>query len=170
MCHYGRCAFDRKLKHGRCGCPNEVVPKDRVDVGGLWVLGARIFLPLKAAMVRIVELDDQSVDGFALLLDTDEDTPTSIGEAINIGTGKETSIGDLAGYILRAVGVDKPVVAADERVRPEGSEVGQLLADISKAKNLLDWTPQIDLEEGLALTIDWIRNNLESYRTDAYVV
>ena len=107
-----------------------------------------------------------TVDGFLAVAGSKK----SIGEAINIGTGKETSIGDLAGYILRAVGVDKPVVAADERVRPEGSEVGQLLADISKAKNLLDWTPQIDLEEGLALTIDWIRNNLESYRTDAYVV
>ena len=47
------------------------------------MFGAGVLLPQEAAMVRIVELDHQSVDGLALLLHTDEDTPTSVGETID---------------------------------------------------------------------------------------
>lgn len=107
-----------------------------------------------------------TVDGFLAVAES----KNSVGEVINVGSGRETSIGDLAGYILRTLGVDKPISADDERVRPEGSEVGQLVADISKAETLLNWTPKVQLEAGLSLTIDWVKNNIESYRTDAYVV
>ena len=54
--------LDRELKNGSCGCSNRVLPEDRIYVGGIRVFPAGILLPLKAAMVRIVEFDDEPVD------------------------------------------------------------------------------------------------------------
>ena len=61
------------------------------------------------------------------------------GEVINIGSGRETSVNDLAGYIGGQVTHDKP------RQEPHRS-----VADISRAHAMLDWTPAIPLEEGIA--------------------
>jgi len=55
-------------------------------------------------------------------------------------------------------------------VRPDGSEVERLLADSSLARELLGWEPEVGLEQGLELTIDWIREHLEEYRPDVYTV
>ena len=55
-------------------------------------------------------------------------------------------------------------------MRPEKSEVGLLLADNSKALRLLEWSPKVTLEEGLALMIAWARNNGQHYRVDEYAV
>jgi dTDP-glucose 4,6-dehydratase len=57
-----------------------------------------------------------------------------------------------------------------QRIRPEKSEVDRLLADNSRARNLLAWEPVVSLEEGLERTIEWLRQNLGRYRPDAYVV
>ena len=54
--------LDRELKNGGCGCSNQVLPEDRIYVGGIRVFPAGILLPLKAAMVRIVEFEDEPVD------------------------------------------------------------------------------------------------------------
>ena len=95
--------------------------------------------------------------------------PDAIGEAINLGTGKEISIGDLAEKINNLVGRDVPVVCENNRMRPEGSEVDRLCADASKAAKLLGWTPAHTLDEGLNQTIDWVRENLERFRVGQYM-
>jgi nucleoside-diphosphate-sugar epimerase len=43
-------------------------------------------------------------------------------------------------------------------LRPEKSEVERLCSDISKAKDILNWHPKVDLRSGLALTLDWFKN------------
>jgi len=96
--------------------------------------------------------------------------PEAVGQVIHIGSGREISIGYLARKILAEVGRDVPLVSQEERVRPRGSEVERLLADNTRARDLLGWEPRHSLEEGLRLTIDWIRDNLESYRADAYAI
>jgi dTDP-glucose 4,6-dehydratase len=97
--------------------------------------------------------------------------PDGIGHVINIGSGREISIGNLATLILALVGrADVPITCDDERVRPDHSEVAQLCADNRKAREILGWSPQYTLEDGLVQTIEWIRNNLERYRVDAYVI
>jgi NAD dependent epimerase/dehydratase len=93
----------------------------------------------------------------------------AVGRVVNIGSGRETSIGDLATTILRLVGRDLPIVLDDERVRPDNSEVERLLADNTWAKELLGWTPRHTLEEGLADTINWVEDHLEHFRVGAYV-
>ena len=98
------------------------------------------------------------------------ETPKAIGEVINLGTGREISIGDLASLILKLMNRDLPVSLESIRVRPENSEVDRLCADSRKGQSILGWTPKYSLEEGLTATIDWIRENSERYRTGIYVV
>jgi NAD dependent epimerase/dehydratase len=98
------------------------------------------------------------------------ESPQAVGEVINLGTGREISIGELAATILKSMGKDLPVVTENERVRPENSEVERLCADASKARELLGWKPKYSLEEGLAQTIEWIQENNERYRRGVYAI
>jgi dTDP-glucose 4,6-dehydratase len=43
-----------------------------------------------------------------------------------------------------------------------------LISDNTLARTRLGWTPQIPLDEGLSLTIDWIRANLDRYQPGSY--
>lgn len=96
--------------------------------------------------------------------------PDSIGRTINLGSGREISIGDLARTIAKVVGRDIAVECDEARIRPGKSEVERLLADHSLATSLIGWQPQFTLEEGLAKTIEWFRENLSGYRADVYNV
>jgi len=80
----------------------------------------------------------------------------SITEPINFGTGKEVSINDLANKIIELCGKTgeiKPV-----HVEPRIGEVKRLIADATKAKNMLGWKPKYKLEEGLKEFIQWYKN------------
>ncbi len=98
------------------------------------------------------------------------ETPKAIGETINLGSGREISIGDLATLILKLMNRDIPIALEGARVRPENSEVDRLCADSRKGQSILGWMPKYSLEEGLAATVEWIRENSERYRTGMYVV
>jgi dTDP-glucose 4,6-dehydratase len=95
-------------------------------------------------------------------------SPKSIGEVINVGSGQEISIGDLAHKIRNLIGRKIEIARDEQRVRPEKSEVERLLCNNSKAENLLRWRPRMDLEEGLYHTIEWIKAHLESYKAQIY--
>ena len=95
--------------------------------------------------------------------------PEVSGEVINLGSGKEISIGDLAEKICKLAGRKVPVLCDDDRVRPEGSEVDRLCADASKAGRLLGWSPRHTLDAGLEQTIEWVRENLGRFRVGAYM-
>lgn len=107
-----------------------------------------------------------TVSGFVAVAES----PQSIGEVINIGYGKEISIGDLAHTIARLMDKSVEIETDEKRLRPEGSEVDRLLSDVSKARDLLSWQPQVSLEEGLLKTIEWVSNHLERYRPGVYIV
>lgn len=92
----------------------------------------------------------------------------SIGETINIGSGSDISIGDIAKQVMSILGVDKPIALDSKRVRPVNSEVERLCCDNTKARQLLDWEPRISLEEGLRRTIQWFSANPGSYKPDIY--
>lgn len=57
-----------------------------------------------------------------------------------------------------------------QRLRPSKSEVMRLHVTNSKAGELIEWTPRVSLDEGLQLTINWIKNNLGRYRPAVYEV
>lgn len=92
------------------------------------------------------------------------------GEVINLGSGREITIGELAQAILGVVGRDVPLRSVAERMRPDGAEVDRLLADAGKAKCLLGWQAETALEDGLRLTVDWLRRHLAAYRPETYQV
>jgi len=105
-----------------------------------------------------------TVNGFIKIAESD----TTIGEVINIGSGYEISIGDVANKIAQILNLKAKMVSKKQRKRPAKSEVDRLLADNSKAKKLIGWSPKIDLETGLRMTIKWFKNNIKYYKPDIY--
>jgi NAD dependent epimerase/dehydratase len=93
-----------------------------------------------------------------------------LGQTINLGSGREISIGNLALLIARLLGKQVQIITDERRRRPEKSEVDRLLADNSKAKRLLGWEPRVSLEEGLLRTIDWMREHRRRYRLDNHSI
>jgi len=98
------------------------------------------------------------------------ETPKAVGEVINLGTGHEISIGDLASLILKQMNREIPISLENARLRPGNSEVDRLCSDSRKGQAILGWKPNYSLEQGLTATIEWIRENSERYRTGIYVV
>ncbi|HAE84970.1 MAG TPA: NAD-dependent dehydratase [Anaerolineaceae bacterium] len=107
---------------------------------------------------------DDTVDAFIKAGQTDGID----GETFNLGSGSEISIRDLAALIFDLIGTTPEVEVHDERIRPALSEVQRLLADNSKARQVLAWSPQVDLREGLIRTIQWIREHLDFYHIGHY--
>lgn len=115
---------------------------------------------------RDLNFVSNTVDGFVLA----GQSPAAVGQVVNLGSGREISIGDLAALIARLIGIHFDVETETARLRPEKSEVNRLLADHTLATELLGWMPRVTLEEGLQQTIAWIRDNLDRYRPHEYTV
>jgi dTDP-glucose 4,6-dehydratase len=98
------------------------------------------------------------------------EVPGVEGESFNLGTGLEISVGDTASRILEELGIDLPIIVADDRKRPPNSEVERLVADISRARDRLNWQPEVGFDDGLRRTIDWLRGSLESFKPAIYNV
>jgi NAD dependent epimerase/dehydratase len=88
----------------------------------------------------------------------------SIGRVINLGSGSEISVGDLARLIIRLSGKTGEVEQQLDRIRPEKSEVERLLADNTLAREILGWKPTVTLEDGLLRTIQWVGQRMGNYR------
>jgi dTDP-glucose 4,6-dehydratase len=97
-------------------------------------------------------------------------SPAAVGRTIQLGTGHDVSIGTLVDLVGELLGRELEVETEAARVRPHRSEVERLISDPSRARELLDWTPEVELREGLARTIEWLDSNRERYRVDQYVI
>ena len=77
------------------------------------------------------------------------DSPKTIGEAINIGNNSEINIGDLAKKVVEVTKSSSPIVLKSyEDAYGEGfEELHRRVPDISKAKELLGWSPKRDLTQ-----------------------
>lgn len=92
------------------------------------------------------------------------------GEVVNIGTGMEISIGELAKLIASLMKAKVCVVKDEVRVRCKGSEVERLLCDSRKMLASTDWHPHYTLERGLKETIAWVKANQKIYKAGIYNV
>lgn len=94
----------------------------------------------------------------------------TVGQEINIASQREISIGDLAEIIISQINPEARIVCDQQRLRPDKSEVGRLLGSNAKIKELTDWKQEYTFEQGIAATIDWMRQNMEYYKADIYNV
>jgi dTDP-glucose 4,6-dehydratase len=90
------------------------------------------------------------------------------GQVFNLGTGREIRIGELAHAIIKKVDRQVEIRVDSQRLRPKQSEVMRLLSNNTLAREVLGWQPQVSLDQGLDLTIAWIKNNLDLYRIGKY--
>jgi len=98
------------------------------------------------------------------------ESPDTVGEVVNVGSGSEISIGDLSEKIVGMLNKPVEIVFDSQRVRPASSEVGRLVCDYSKAKSLLGWEPRTSLDEGLRKTLDWFASNISFYEPGRYAI
>lgn len=107
----------------------------------------------KGAQTRAFCYVDDMVTALIRLMESD----ASIMGPVNLGMARENTVAELAERVLAKVKspskiVYRPLPTDDPRQR---------LPDISLARALLDWAPQVDLDEGLERTISYYRNRLE---------
>jgi UDP-glucuronate 4-epimerase len=72
---------------------------------------------------------------------------------LNIGGGREATMAEVVGLIAKEAGVPLPMTVAD----PEPGDVRRTGADTRRARRLLSWSPTVDLVDGLAAELAWVR-------------
>lgn len=111
-----------------------------------------------------------TVDGFVAGLESYQ----GLGEVINLGSNYEISIEDTVHLIAKLMNTQVEIIADEQRLRPEKSEVERLWADNKKAAQLLNWQPAYTglegLSKGLEKTIEWFcePRNLGFYKHKIY--
>ena len=78
------------------------------------------------------------------------------GEVINLGNPTEMTVLEFAKKIKAMTGSGSEIVF---RPLPENDPM-QRRPEISKAKRLLGWEPEVSLDEGLQRTIEWFRSSI----------
>jgi NAD dependent epimerase/dehydratase len=91
------------------------------------------------------------------------------GEVINLGTGSEVAIGELARLLIQMIARPVHIEQDQERLRPEKSEVMRLISDNRQAQDKLNWHPIVSLEQGLSKTIQWIESHIDLFDPDRYI-
>ncbi len=92
------------------------------------------------------------------------------GEVVNLGTGSGVTIGRVVELVGERLGRDLVVHARDERMRPEKSEVMELICSAEKAAATTGWRAAVSLDEGLGRTIEWIESHRDHYATNRYSI
>ena len=111
-----------------------------------------------------------TVDGFISAIGNKR----CLGETINLGTGKDFSIGETVKNIENILKTKAEIVTDNKRIRPKKSEVNRLISSNLKAKKLLNWSPKFKgskgFKEGLKKTIEWFskEESLKLYKANLY--
>lgn len=109
-----------------------------------------------ASVRDYIFIDDVIEAYFAVMV-----APVIPGAIYNVGSGRQTSIGDVVTKITIAIGNGiAPVWGVRENQRPEPAS---WLADINALKFHCNWQPATSLDDGLQNTIDWMKANLSGY-------
>jgi nucleoside-diphosphate-sugar epimerase len=84
--------------------------------------------------------------------------PEAYGQMVNLGSGIGTSLRKVVEIVIRLTGSGaRPVYGA---IPYRKGQIGELRADTAKALRILNWSPMVELEEGLRMTIDWYSSHL----------
>lgn len=104
------------------------------------------------SQTRSINFISDLVEGIARLLDSD------CAEPVNLGNPREMSVLEVARRILELVGSESEIVFRD--LPPDDPKVRR--PEIRRANEVLGWSPCIDPEEGLALTLPYFRAEARS--------
>jgi dTDP-glucose 4,6-dehydratase len=96
------------------------------------------------------------IEGIYRLMQSDEHLPT------NIGNPQEITILEFAKRVKALTGSESPIVF---KPLPQ-DDPKQRCPDITKARKLLGWEPKVSLEDGLRLTLDYFKRQMEKERSD----
>ena len=116
--------------------------------------------------IRDLTFVKDTVEAFIKAAETDHIE----GEVINIGFGEGIKIGLLVELIADLLGKKISVDQSTLRERPKESEVWKLICDASKARSILGWKPTTTIHDGLKMTIQYVKNNLNQYKAELYNV
>ena len=83
------------------------------------------------------------------------ENPAAVGQVYNIAVGDRTSLVEMYDILRQEAGSDLAPVFGPDRA----GDIRDSLADISKARTLLGYDPQVRIREGLRLTLEWFRAN-----------
>jgi UDP-glucose 4-epimerase len=137
--------------YGPAQSPDRVIPEIIVRA----LRGQRLRMT-KGHQTRDFNYVTDLADGFVRAATT----PGIDGEVINIGTGHEVSMRDIALTVLDLL--DNPIQAEFGALPERPTEIPRMFADATKARRLLGWEPQVNLREGLGRTIAWYRDELSA--------
>jgi UDP-glucose 4-epimerase len=87
------------------------------------------------------------------------DHPKAVGETINIGSGTDVRIADLAKTVASVTGRPNAEIVHDE---PRPGDVYRLIADVSRARALLGFEPRVSMADGLQRLLQWYRDQKKS--------
>lgn len=96
--------------------------------------------------------------------------PKAEGEVVNIGSGEEWSIQQVVDMLAALSGNEIIIQQAEDRMRPEKSEVNRLLADNTKITQLTGWHSKVQFKDGLQKTYNWIQENLHFFNPEGYAI
>ena len=131
----------------------QALTSDRVKLGSL-------------TPIRDLTYVADTVSGFIRFAESKK----TVGRTINTGSGRGVTIGELADIIIGKANPNAKIICEQKRVRPDKSEVMELLCDNRLAGELAGWKPAYTLEKGLDLTIGWMKKHLAAYKAGVYTV
>ncbi|MFH0947879.1 MAG: NAD-dependent epimerase/dehydratase family protein [Elusimicrobiota bacterium] len=88
----------------------------------------------------------------------------AIGEAYNLSGGREIEIGYLAEKIVEYSGSKSEIIIGSKR---KWDTKDRLLASTDKANKIIGYKSSMDFDEGLKITINWMKSNLENIKRSA---
>ena len=107
-----------------------------------------------------------TAQGFIALAQAD----AAVGKEINIATGEEHSIGDIARFLVSEINPEAELLSDEQRLRPEASEVYRLIGCTRLLNSLTPWRAAHSFHDGLRDTVAWFRlpENLARYKAWLY--
>ncbi|MDX9694741.1 MAG: NAD-dependent 4,6-dehydratase LegB [Bacteroidales bacterium] len=107
-----------------------------------------------------------TAQGFLALAKSDK----TIGKEINISSNYEISMANTLNLIKKFMGSDVIFITDNQRIRPHNSEVYRLWGENKLIKELTDWQPKYNIEQGLRETVEWFvkAENLKKYKARIY--
>jgi NAD dependent epimerase/dehydratase len=114
--------------------------------------------------VRDLTFVEDTAAGLIAIAETD----AFVGRVVNIGTGSAVSMAEIYERLAARIGYRGELKQDPARIRPQGSEVMRLVSDNTLLRTTTGWKEEVDLDAGLARTIEWLGSNLDGYRPERY--